>query len=139
MKKFAEESENIKFFEHLGADCYYSVMQKATLMIGNSSSGIWEAPSFKLPVVNIGSRQDARVRAINVLDAELKKDSIMSSIQRALSQEFRASLVNCTNPYVNEQTNSLIVDDLLIGRSKEKLLFKKYVDPLLTAKYYKKG
>ena len=64
-------------------------------MLGNSSSGIIEAPSFRLPVVNIGDRQKGRLRAENIIDVlECKKDKIVNAIRRAVSKEFRDSLRN---------------------------------------------
>jgi len=68
-------------------------------MIGNSSSGIMEAASFALPVVNIGIRQQGRERAPNILDAPPDKVAILASLQRAVSPEFRASLAGMPNPY----------------------------------------
>lgn len=137
LKNISSNNEHIRFFEHLGAELYYSAMSEASLMIGNSSSGLWEAPSFKLPVVNIGRRQDARVRANNVIDVELNVDHIMEAVNRGMSLEFRNSLAKCTNPYVNPDTNSLIINNLLLAPSKERLLFKKFIDPIITVHHYK--
>jgi UDP-N-acetylglucosamine 2-epimerase len=68
-------------------------------MVGNSSSGLLEAPSFHLPVVNIGARQRGRLRAGNVLDCGCTRDEIAKALVKALSPKFRASLSNLVNPY----------------------------------------
>ena len=68
-------------------------------MVGNSSSGLTEAPSFRLPVVNIGDRQRGRIRAKNVIDVPCSRDAILDGIKRAISPRFRASLRGMRNPY----------------------------------------
>src|SRR5690606_16585695 len=66
LKAYAEKHTHVHLFESLGAEKYYAAMASALYMIGNSSSGLWEAPSFRLPVVNIGARQQGRVHGDNV-------------------------------------------------------------------------
>ena len=68
-------------------------------MAGNSSSGIIEAASFRLPVVNIGNRQHGRVRGANVIDCEPDRASISAALSRALDPAFRAALRSLRNPY----------------------------------------
>jgi UDP-N-acetylglucosamine 2-epimerase (non-hydrolysing)/GDP/UDP-N,N'-diacetylbacillosamine 2-epimerase (hydrolysing) len=75
-------------------------MKTASILIGNSSSGIWESPSFKLPVINIGTRQHNRLKAENVINVGYHKNEIMEGIQFALNnQEFKEKLASCINPY----------------------------------------
>jgi len=87
------------FVDTLGPDAYFSVMTLASVMVGNSSSGIIEAPSFELPVVNIGDRQKGRLRAANVIDVAAECDAIAGGIGRALAPAFRRSLSGLQNPY----------------------------------------
>jgi UDP-N-acetylglucosamine 2-epimerase len=68
-------------------------------MVGNSSSGIMEAASFALPVVNVGMRQQGRERACNVIDVVAEADEIVGAVERALRPEFRAGLRGMVNPY----------------------------------------
>jgi len=90
----------LKVFRNLSQVEYLSFLDIAEVMIGNSSSGIIEAPSFKLPVVNIGSRQDGRLRACNVIDIPYGRDSVIRGIKEAIYDEsFKKQLKNCTNPY----------------------------------------
>ncbi|MBW9171009.1 UDP-N-acetylglucosamine 2-epimerase [Clostridium estertheticum] len=90
----------LKVFRNLSQVEYLSFLDIAAVMIGNSSSGIIEAPSFKLPVVNIGSRQDGRLRASNIIDVPYGKESVIRGIKKAIYDEgFKNQLENCTNPY----------------------------------------
>jgi UDP-N-acetylglucosamine 2-epimerase (non-hydrolysing)/GDP/UDP-N,N'-diacetylbacillosamine 2-epimerase (hydrolysing) len=68
-------------------------------MVGNSSSGLTEAPSFRLPVVNIGDRQRGRIRAANVIDVPCSRAAILQGIMKATSSRFRPSLRGMRNPY----------------------------------------
>jgi len=86
-------------FVNLDAVTYWSLLGQADALIGNSSSGIMEAASFALPVVNIGMRQQGRERARNVIDAPAEAGAIRTAIDGALSPEFRKSLAGMVNPY----------------------------------------
>lgn len=76
----------------LGQQRYLSLMRESDVIIGNSSSALTEAPVLKKAAVNIGDRQEGRLKATSVLDAEERTDSIIDGIKRALSEDFRASL-----------------------------------------------
>jgi len=95
----AQSPEKYKWIPHLGHRRYLSCLKHLSVMVGNSSSGLTEAPSFRLPVVNIGDRQRGRVRAPNVIDVPCSRAAILEGIERALSTRFRASLHGMRNPY----------------------------------------
>ncbi len=100
-------------FSSLGQLKYLSLMKNSVVMVGNSSSGIIEAPSLKLPVVNIGSRQKGRIRAKNVIDVQLCEESrIRAAISKALSKKFKGSLKDLKNPYGAGDTSKKITDVL---------------------------
>jgi len=99
LQHFESQNSSAHLFPSLGPLRYYSLLSHADLMIGNSSSGIWESPSFRLPVVNIGERQQGRRRAANVMDVAAEPEAIRSGIRRALQPNFRSSLGNLRNPY----------------------------------------
>jgi UDP-hydrolysing UDP-N-acetyl-D-glucosamine 2-epimerase len=84
---------------HLGHRRYLSCLKHFSVMVGNSSSGLTEAPSFRIPVVNIGDRQRGRVRAANLIDVACSRTAILQGIKRATSSRFRASLRGLRNPY----------------------------------------
>jgi UDP-N-acetylglucosamine 2-epimerase (non-hydrolysing)/GDP/UDP-N,N'-diacetylbacillosamine 2-epimerase (hydrolysing) len=88
-----------KWAPHLGHRRYLSCLKYVSVMVGNSSSGLTEAPSFRLPVVNVGDRQEGRVRAQNVIDVPCTQDAIKRGISRALSSRFRTTLRRMQNPY----------------------------------------
>ena len=73
-------------FVNLGAVTYWSLLRQVDVMIGNSSSGIMETPSFALPTVNVGMRQQGRERARNILDAAPEKTDILAKVEIARSE-----------------------------------------------------
>jgi UDP-hydrolysing UDP-N-acetyl-D-glucosamine 2-epimerase len=83
----------------LGDDVYCSLLREADVMVGNSSSGLIEAPTFGLPVVNVGDRQRGRLRAANVLDTGHDREAIAEAIRQALDPAFRRRLAGLVNPY----------------------------------------
>ena len=100
IREFCDSSpERYRFFPSLGAAMYLGCMKHCSFMLGNSSSGLIEAPSFRLPVVNIGDRQRGRIRAGNVIDSPCTVAGIERAIETALSQEFRQGLRELKNPY----------------------------------------
>lgn len=86
-------------FTSLGQLRYLSALQYVDMVIGNSSSGLLEVPSFKKATINIGDRQLGRVKASSVIDCSPEKDAICAAIDKANSQEFKRRLENVTNPY----------------------------------------
>jgi len=88
----------------LGQLLYLNALQRVKAVIGNSSSGIIEAPTFKIPTVNIGSRQDGRIKPASVIDCEPSEDGIVRAIKKSLSSEFVKTIQDLTNPYEKENT-----------------------------------
>ncbi len=94
-------------------------------MIGNSSSGIMEAPTFKLPVINIGRRQIGRLQGGNVINVEkYDKRNIQRAIDKGLSKKFVESIENIKNPYGESTVSKNIVDILKNTVVNNKLLYK---------------
>ncbi len=91
-------------FSSMGQKNYLSAMRYAKLVIGNSSSGILEAPSFKVPVVNIGQRQDGRLRADNVIDCSCDETQIISAMNTGLSDPFVLKIQTMKNPFEKNNT-----------------------------------
>ncbi len=125
---FVEKSKNCVAFSSLGIKKYLSLLRGAELVIGNSSSGIVEAPSFKIPTVNIGNRQKGRLKAESIIDCLPKKDDIVEAIQKARSKGFKESIQNIVNPYGEGNTSELIVSEIKKYLSREKDLFKHFYD-----------
>jgi UDP-N-acetylglucosamine 2-epimerase (non-hydrolysing)/GDP/UDP-N,N'-diacetylbacillosamine 2-epimerase (hydrolysing) len=108
-----EERPWLRVVPSLGQRRFASLLKEAAAMVGNSSSGIIEAPFFGLPVVNIGSRQAGRLRAENVLDAAHDQKSIRAAIECAMHDEtFRTRARNSRNPYGDGHAGERIVEIL---------------------------
>jgi len=86
-------------FINLGQLRYLSALQFVDGVVGNSSSGLTEAPTFKIGTINIGDRQKGRVKAESVIDCNPKKRSILIAAEKLYSEEFQNNLINVTNPY----------------------------------------
>jgi len=115
----------IQIFKNIPRRDYLSLMKITSVMIGNSSSGIIEAPSFHLPVVNVGSRQAGRERAKNIIDVSCDKKQIQKAIKMAIyDQNFRKALKKYKNPYGDRKTGKRIADILSKIKIDKKLLQK---------------
>ena len=128
-KSFAAARARVQLHESLGSKSYYAAMAQAAYMIGNSSSGMWESASFKLPVVNIGPRQQGRVHGDNVVHCALEPSAISNAMAQVSKAEFRVALSGA-NPYVHPDTIALILQCLRGPHNRARLLAKLLVDPL---------
>jgi len=118
----------IQIHKSLPRKDYLSLMKYADVLIGNSSSGIIEAPSFHLPVVNIGIRQEGRERADNIIDVDYKKEQILKAIKKALNDKnFKKKIKECRNPYGDGKTGLRIANILSKIKITQGLLQKKLV------------
>jgi UDP-hydrolysing UDP-N-acetyl-D-glucosamine 2-epimerase len=95
-------------FTSMGQIRYLSTMKHVNAVVGNSSSAIIEAPSFKVPTVNIGDRQKGRVKAKSIIDCEPTLESILGALKKALSPEFKENLEDLSNPYEKQNTSKSI-------------------------------
>ena len=128
VKEFIGTRKRARLVSNLGHRRYHSVQEYVAAMVGNSSSGIIEAASFHLPVVNVGIRQMGRVRAANVIDVEPSSDAIRNGIARAVSRDFRSSLASLVNPYGDGHAAERIVAALKSVELEESLIIKRFVD-----------
>jgi UDP-hydrolysing UDP-N-acetyl-D-glucosamine 2-epimerase len=120
---------NGRLFTNLDTVTYFSLLREVDVLVGNSSSGIMEAASFGLPVVNIGLRQHGRERALNVLDSPADAEGIEKAIGRALSEDFRQSCAGMANPYGEGNAAEKITRVLATLPSTDRLLMKKHFYP----------
>ena len=112
---------------------YWGLIQHASCLAGNSSSGIMEAASLELPVVNVGIRQQGRTRAANIIDAAADGAAINDALAAATSPAFRASLAGMTNPYGDGHAAEAIVEALASAPTGERLLIKRCGDAMCGA------
>jgi len=131
IKEFADrDPSRYRFFDNLGQIAYMSCLKHLDVMIGNSSSGLIEAPSFGLPVVNIGDRQKGRIKAENVIDVGYSTKEIRRGIEAACAVEFKKGIRHVKNPY------DAYGDGKVSYRIKEKLKTIKISPSLLKKKFY---
>lgn len=112
-------------FSNLRRKEYLGFLKNTICIVGNSSSGLIEAPTFKIPAVNIGRRQHQRMRGINVIDVDYIFNEIVNGIMKAMSKEFRELLnVKCVNPYGDGHSSERILNILLTTKIDDKILIK---------------
>jgi len=127
IQKFVEEKNNCTLFSSLGQKKYLSLLQYVDGVVGNSSSGIIEVPSFKISTVNIGKRQKGRVRSRSVIDSELKVQSIKAAILSLYDENFRQISQEGVNPYEAGETSKSIVSKIN-ELSKDQVKIKSFYD-----------
>jgi UDP-N-acetylglucosamine 2-epimerase (non-hydrolysing)/GDP/UDP-N,N'-diacetylbacillosamine 2-epimerase (hydrolysing) len=122
-----------RFVTNFGLEGYFSILSQALAMVGNSSSGIIEAASFNLPVVNIGIRQAGRITSQNVIHVDTDVDSITNGLVRACSRDFRSTLVGMQNPYGSGKAASIIVEGLKMAVNWPNPMIKSFHDLEITS------
>ena len=133
IKEFINKLKNKNRYllvKNLGEVDYFSLMKLAKLMIGNSSSGIVEAVSFKLPVVNIGTRQDGKLKPKNVIDTGYSLNEIKRGIKKALKIDFLNKIKKIKNPYHSNDESKKIAKMILNIKSNQKILRKKFINKI---------
>lgn len=120
-----KRNSNINVFRNISRDYFLGLMNISNFMIGNSSAALLEAPSFKLPAINIGNRQYQRIRAKNVLDIEkLNKKKLQKAIKKILKLKNSKFYSKIKNPYGNGNSSKKILNVLKRLNNSEKILKK---------------
>jgi UDP-hydrolysing UDP-N-acetyl-D-glucosamine 2-epimerase len=128
IEAYAISNSNVRVVRSLGRSSYCSLMRHAAAMVGNSSSGILEAASFELPVVNIGNRQKGRLAGGNVIHCDCRRGAIVDSIRKATSPSFRSSIRGIRNLYGDGHASERIVSLLKNTALDQKLIMKHFYD-----------
>ena len=128
IKKFCKKNKNAKYYISLGPTKYYSCIRYVDGVVGNSSSGLIEVPSFKKGTVNIGNRQDGRIKAISVIDCKPKKKLISKAINKLYSKKFQQKIKVVRNPYDRKIITSKKIISIIENIKIETLLKKKFCD-----------
>lgn len=110
--QYVDKRASAAFLINVGTQGYFSLMSEAAAMVGNSSSGIIEAASFALPVVNIGTRQQGRLRGSNVIDVGHDREEILAGLSTARNATFRENIRGIPNPYGSGDAAGRIVSVL---------------------------
>lgn len=112
MRQVSSQNTNIYFFGSIGQQNYLSLLSGALFVLGNSSSGLLEAPSFGVPTLNIGTRQNGRPRAASVIDLDWDENQIVTAIETLTSTGDLTRFENLENPYGKPGASEKIVDIL---------------------------
>lgn len=133
LEQYAQEhKENTLLIDSLGMIRYLSAMKYCAMVIGNSSSGILEAPAMGIPTINIGNRQRGRIQAASIINCAPVRGQIQEAMRRAESKEFREAVERQTLPYGDGNTSELItgrIREFLSGEGGRKIdLKKKFYD-----------
>jgi UDP-hydrolysing UDP-N-acetyl-D-glucosamine 2-epimerase len=128
LERFADGRASCRLVKSLGERLYVSLLAHADAMVGNSSSGLIEAPTFALPAVNVGRRQQGRLRGANVIDVAPRRGEIAAGLARALDPSFRARLRDLPNPYGDGHAAARIVRVLREVPLDHRLVQKRFVD-----------
>lgn len=112
VEEFVREHSNSKVFSSLGQLRYYSCLAQVDGVIGNSSSGLAEAPSFNIGTIDIGDRQKGRLKALSVVSCEPSGTAIKAALKTLYSSDFKSLLKNVENPYGNGGASKAICETL---------------------------
>ena len=128
IKKIVDGNPKAYFFDSLGSKLYLSFLKYARAVVGNSSSGIIEVPSFSVPTVNIGNRQEGRLQPESVIQTGYSINEISKGIKKSLyDTEFLTKIKNIKNPYGDGNTSKYVIKAMeeILKIPKEKLLKKR--------------
>lgn len=130
IKHFQKNNKNCKIFSSLGMKMYHSLITLCDAVIGNSSSGMAEVPYFKKPTINIGNRQDGRIRVKSIIDVKMEEKNINNAIKKIFSRNFRLEFKNIQSPYGKGGASKKIVDYLQKIKKKDlkKIKYKIFFD-----------
>ena len=104
--------KNIHIFKSLGVKNYLSFLKYVDAVVGNSSSGVSEAPSFKIASINIGDRQKGRVFANSIINCKIDNKLILKSIKKIYNKKFKRKIKNTKNPYYSGKSSEKIISSL---------------------------
>jgi len=110
INQYVIKNKNAYAFKSLGRIKYYSMLRYVDAVVGNSSSGILEAPTFKIGTVNIGDRQKGRIKASSIIDCKTDEKSISLAIDKIYDKNFKRKLKLVKNPYGNGGASEDIVE-----------------------------
>ena len=110
LKHAQENKDNIILVDSLGMKGYLSAISNAIFIIGNSSSGLVEVPSFHIPTINIGDRQKGRIQGETIINCKPREKEICDAIEKALDREFGSKISSAQNPYGKGETSNNIVN-----------------------------
>ena len=127
IEKFVKRNTNVFYFKSLGQVNYFSTLNVVDAMVGNSSSGLLEMPSFKKATINLGNRQSGRLKSKSVLDIKIDNKEISNALKKIYSKNFQKKIKSCENPY-GKGGASLKILKILKNKKFKNILIKKFYD-----------
>ena len=127
IKNFVKKNSNAFFFKNLGQSVYFSLMKYSKCVIGNSSSGIIEAPSLNIPILNIGDRQKGRDKSKIVVNCKNQEKDILKSLNYILSKGFLQKVKKYNNPY-NKKNTAQKIANVISNIELNNLIYKTFND-----------
>ncbi len=128
MQDYASTHKNVCFVKSLGLVRYISAMKEAAFVMGNSSSAILEAPSFGIPTIDIGIRQNGRVASESVIHCKAECSSILNAMDTALSEDFLSIAKSSKNPYEKCGTSKAIAKTIKDSLTNGSVFIKTFYD-----------
>jgi UDP-N-acetylglucosamine 2-epimerase len=128
LEAYCDGRDDARVYASLGQQRYLSALQYVDVVVGNSSSGLIEAPAFDVPTVNVGPRQRGRLRGPSVIDCEERADAIAEAITTACSASFRAKIQDAESPYGRGDTAETIAHHLKRLPLDDSVLTKPFYD-----------
>ena len=126
ISKFVKKDKNSIFIKSLGKTKYLSIMNLMTCLVGNSSSGLLEAPMYKVPVINVGDRQSGREASQSIINVAYDQKKIIKAIQKVTTSQFKRKIKKIKNFYFKKNTLENIL--FILEESKSKFGLKKFYD-----------
>ena len=126
LKNFVRKNKNSILVKNLDIKVFVSLLKYSSVMVGNSSAGIVEASTFKLPVVNIGDRQKGKIQSKNIINCSYETNEIYRSIKKAISVKFSKKIKNIVNPYGDGKSSEKIFKEIKNFKKFQNILEKKF-------------
>ena len=127
-KKFTKFDSNSIFIKNFGNNTFYTILKNCKYLIGNSSVGIVESATFKIPVINLGNRQHGKIFPPNVVNSNFNLKSMNRAYKSILSKAFLTKIKKIKNPYGDGRSGNKIARQLIKLDINKKLINKKFID-----------
>ena len=128
IKKKFKNKKKYKIIKNCGYSNFLNIVKNSQFILGNSSAGIVEAASLKVPAINIGSRQDGKIKPKNVIDTNYKVNEIIKAIKKARSRLFKRNNLNFKSPYEDKIKSDEVVKIIYQTLKRKDLLKKKFIN-----------
>ena len=128
IKYFCNQNKNFIYKKSFGSKEFLSILKYSNCIIGNSSSGIIEAPNLKIPTINIGNRQKGRLMSKSVINSDGSVNSLKKAFKKVLNINKSRAKSIFNNPYDSKKNLSELLSKVMLSTDKNKLLPKKFYD-----------